>query len=139
MILNEATEWCILRATGNMAQAQDRWAVRALLGCTNEELKEALGYEIGEYGGFSIRQEYRHYLSWCEYRGGKNPKILMRFHDESGYTLKGKPLLFTIRQLRNIGPPDLEMRAAYLQEKGMAPEAVDLIDDFTPVLKYGRM
>ena len=40
-----------MRATGGYERAAERWAERAQTGLTDEELAEALAYEIGIFGG----------------------------------------------------------------------------------------
>jgi hypothetical protein len=40
-----------IRATKGMSQAAERWAQRAASGLTDEQLAEALKYELGIFGG----------------------------------------------------------------------------------------
>lgn len=52
-LTQEEKLWAFRRATCSMQGAKERWAQRAARGLTDEQLAEALRYEIGIYGGFS--------------------------------------------------------------------------------------
>ncbi|HYM11110.1 MAG TPA: hypothetical protein VEU62_10265 [Bryobacterales bacterium] len=50
---HEEKLWAFGRATCSMEGAKERWAQRAARGLTDEQLAEALRFELGIYGGFS--------------------------------------------------------------------------------------
>lgn len=52
------------RATSSVAKADQRWKERARQGLTDEQLSEALSYELGMIGG-----EMSDEISWLEYQG----------------------------------------------------------------------
>jgi len=49
--------WAFRKATNSMANSAARWAERARTGLTDEELAQALAYELGIYGGSGARDQ----------------------------------------------------------------------------------
>jgi hypothetical protein len=49
----EDKQRAFIRATKGMSQAAERWAQRAATGLTDEQLADALKYELGIFGGSS--------------------------------------------------------------------------------------
>lgn len=49
--------WAFRKATCSMQGATERWAQRAARGLTDDELTDALRFELGIFGGCSARDE----------------------------------------------------------------------------------
>jgi len=52
-LTQEQIEIAFIRAVTSFSEANARWQQRAITGLTDEELIEALRYELGEHGGSS--------------------------------------------------------------------------------------
>jgi hypothetical protein len=81
---------------------EERCAKAATSGLTDEELKEWLGYELGEHGGSYSKE-------WVAVTvtGMSNPRIWLgdSWTNDEPPTLSGKHLLNVTRQLYGIGLP----------------------------------
>lgn len=80
----------------------ERLAKAVIKGLTDEQLKEWLGHEMGDFGGIYLLNGID-----VTVQGLSNPRIWLGngwFHDEPA-TLSGKHLLNVTRQLYDIGLP----------------------------------
>jgi hypothetical protein len=100
---DEFVNACLRSALHTYVGAADRWAERIQTGLTNDQLKEAIGYEFGIWGGGTVDLDKR----WSQYHsGGVNPSF--KAQDERNdieIEIKGAKLVSAVRVLLNIPPP----------------------------------
>lgn len=92
-----------LYATGGFSRSHDRWAKRAALGMTDDELAEALAFEIGIFGGRCGPGEL-----WLTYQGA-GLKIWISWEIQNHITTKptfeGKATIAMARLAYGIKDP----------------------------------
>lgn len=86
------------RALHHFEGAEARWAALRKKGASDDELREALGYDLGLGGSSSSRD-----IGSVAYKGGKNPGIWFNSISTQGKpSLQGKELLAAVRDLLGI-------------------------------------
>jgi len=91
----------VLRATHSLAGARERWAKLRRTGCSNDELRGALGFELGVYGGSSLPNGL-----FVSYRGVQPLEIAIGHSTNSPLlTIRGARLLAVVRRELDIQRP----------------------------------
>jgi hypothetical protein len=88
----------LLRSLHQVQHADKRWKQLRKRGLTDAELKEAISYEFGIYGGGS-------HPEWHCHQGGDDPKFWLSISHCGKPTLKGQPLIDRVRSLLEIPKP----------------------------------
>jgi hypothetical protein len=100
-----------MRAVHSFANADERWQQRAVSGLTDDELKEALRYELGIAGGSSSRGSIR-----VEYQGA-GLKIWASWDSFNHYgtkpILEGTDTMAFAREVFEISNPDNEQLSLF--------------------------
>lgn len=88
----------LLRSLHQVQNADQRWRRSQKRGLTDVELKEAIAYEFGIYGGGTDPE-------WHCHQGGADPKFWLSIPHYEKPTLRGQPLLARVRELLKIPYP----------------------------------
>lgn len=92
-----------LRATGGFSKAAERWAERAARGLADDELAEALAYELGIFGGSCGPGDL-----WLTFQGA-GLKIWISWESHNHVTMRptfaGKSTIAMARQVYGIRDP----------------------------------
>lgn len=76
----------------------ERWAKRRATGLADSELREAVSYEYGIYGGSS-------FPTWYSYKGGANPAFYLGIGCHGTPALTGNALLQAVREVTGVQYP----------------------------------
>lgn len=88
----------LFRSLHQMERADKRWLKHQKRGLTDAELKDAIAYEFGIFGGGS-------HPEWHNHQGGEDPKFWLSISYSGKPTLRGQPLLERVRELLKIPYP----------------------------------
>jgi hypothetical protein len=88
----------LLSSLHSFSDADKRWLKHQQHGLTDAELKEAIAYEFGIFGGGS-------HPEWHNHQGGEDPKFWLSISYSGKPTLRGQPLLERVRELLKIPYP----------------------------------
>lgn len=93
-----------VRAVNSFSGAVDRWQARAQSGLTDDELSEALSYELGIFGGSTSRSG----IDVTYQRAGLKIWAARSFVDRSktGPVLQGKTTIEMAREVYGISDPN---------------------------------